>query len=788
MKFLEFLKENIVLLDGGMGTLLQEKGLKSGEKPELWNITHPEIIVSVHKDYFEAGSNVVSTNTFGANLLKFSEQELEEIIKSAIENVKKARDISNGNHQKFIALDIGPLGKLLKPLGDLEFEKAVEIFAKTVEIGTKYGVDLVILETFNDSYETKAALLAVKENCDLPVIVSNAYSEDKKLMTGADTASMVALLEGMGASIVGANCSLGPKQLKDVALELIENSSIPVSLKPNAGLPRLENGKTVFDVTPEEFADEVSGLVKKGLRVIGGCCGTTPEYIRLLAQKVKDLKPLKISDKNKTVVSSYSKAVSFDKKPVLIGERINPTGKKRFKQALVENDIDYILQEGVKQQEKGVHILDVNVGLPEIDEVEMLKTSVTSLQSVTDLPLQIDTANFTAMEKALRLYNGKAMINSVNGKKSSMDAVFPLVKKYGGVVVALTLDENGIPERAEKRVEIAKKILKEAKKYGINKKDIVFDTLAMSISADNNAANETLKALKIINEELGCKTSLGVSNISFGLPNRDIINSTFFALALENGLSAAIMNPYSEEMLKTYFAFNALKGNDQNCLEYINYASGFIADQKPQEKSDMTLKEAIIKGFGEKAANITKELLKETKALEIINGEIIPALNLVGEAFENKTLYLPQLLMSAESAKSAFEVIKQNTKSTDTKNGKTVVIATVKGDIHDIGKNIVKLLLQNYGFCVIDLGKDVPSEKIVDEAIKNNAFLVCLSALMTTTLPAMEETIALLKQKAPCVKTMVGGAVLNEEYANKIGADKYAKDALEAVKYATEIK
>ena len=788
MKFLEFLKENIVLLDGGMGTLLQEKGLKSGEKPELWNITHPEIIVSVHKDYFEAGSNVVSTNTFGANLLKFSEQELEEIIKSAIENVKKARDISNGNHQKFIALDIGPLGKLLKPLGDLEFEKAVEIFAKTVEIGTKYGVDLVILETFNDSYETKAALLAVKENCDLPVIVSNAYSEDKKLMTGADTASMVALLEGMGASIVGANCSLGPKQLKDVALELIENSSIPVSLKPNAGLPRLENGKTVFDVTPEEFADEVSGLVKKGLRVIGGCCGTTPEYIRLLAQKVKDIKPLKISDKNKTVVSSYSKAVSFDKKPVLIGERINPTGKKRFKQALVENDIDYILQEGVKQQEKGVHILDVNVGLPEIDEVEMLKTSVTSLQSVTDLPLQIDTANFTAMEKALRLYNGKAMINSVNGKKSSMDAVFPLVKKYGGVVVALTLDENGIPERAEKRVEIAKKILKEAKKYGINKKDIVFDTLAMSISADNNAANETLKALKIINEELGCKTSLGVSNISFGLPNRDIINSTFFALALENGLSAAIMNPYSEEMLKTYFAFNALKGNDQNCLEYINYASGITADQKPQEKSDMTLKEAIIKGFGEKAANITKELLKETKALEIINGEIIPALNLVGEAFENKTLYLPQLLMSAESAKSAFEVIKQNTKSTDTKNGKTVVIATVKGDIHDIGKNIVKLLLQNYGFCVIDLGKDVPSEKIVDEAIKNNAFLVCLSALMTTTLPAMEETIALLKQKAPCVKTMVGGAVLNEEYANKIGADKYAKDALEAVKYATEIK
>ncbi len=785
MNFLQFLKENIVLLDGGMGTLLQEKGLKTGEKPELWNITHPDTIIAIHKDYFEAGSNVISTNTFGANLLKFNEKELEEVIKSAVENAKKAQITANAPQEKFIALDIGPLGKLLKPFGDLEFEEAVEIFAKTVKIGTKYGVDLVILETFNDSYETKAALLAVKENCDLPVIVSNAYSDDKKLMTGSDTAAMVALLEGMGADVLGANCSLGPKQLREVALELLENASIPVSLKPNAGLPRLENGQTVFDVTPEEFANEVAELVKKGLRVIGGCCGTTPEYIRLLAQRVKDLKPLKITDKAKTVVSSYSKAVTFDKAPVLIGERINPTGKKRFKQALVDNDIDYILQEGVKQQEKGVHILDVNVGLPEIDEVEMLKNSVTALQSVTDLPLQIDTANVTAMEKALRLYNGKAMINSVNGKKSSMEKIFPLVKKYGGVVVALTLDENGIPEKAEERVEIAKKILKEAQNYGIDKKDIVFDTLAMSISADNNAANETLKALKIIKEKLCCKTSLGVSNISFGLPNRDIINSTFFSLALQNGLSASIMNPYSEEMLKVYFAFNALKGNDENCLNYINYASGFTADAKPEAKENMTLKEAIIKGFSEKAANITKELLKEKKALEIINSEIIPALNTVGEAFESKTLYLPQLLISAESAKSAFEVIKVNSQGEGNKNGKTIVIATVKGDIHDIGKNIVKLLLQNYGFNVIDLGKDVPSEKIVGEAVKNNAFLVCLSALMTTTLPAMEETIALLKQKAPTIKTMVGGAVLNEEYANKIGADKYAKDALEAVRFAS---
>ena len=787
MNFLEFLKENIILLDGGMGTLLQQKGLKVGEKPEIWNIEHPEIIVDIHKNYYEAGSNVVSTNTFGANSLKFSEKELEKIIKKAVENAKKARKISGGEHEKFIALDIGPLGKLLKPLGDLEFEKAVEIFAKTVTLGAKEGVDLVILETFNDSLETKAALLAVKENCDLPVIVSNAYSEDKKLMTGANAAAMVALLEGMGADVIGANCSLGPKQLKDVAVELIDNASIPVVLKPNAGLPRLQNGQTKFDVTPEEFAKEVANLVKRGLRVVGGCCGTTPEYIALLSNEIKNIKPKKIKKKKETVVSSYTHAVKFKEKPILIGERINPTGKKRFKQALIDGDVDYILSEGVKQQECGVDILDVNVGLPEIDEVKMLTDTVTALQGVSDLPLQIDTANIAAMESALRVYNGKALINSVNGKIESMSAIFPLVKKYGGVVVALTLDENGIPEKAEERVGIAKKILKEAKKYGIDKKDIIFDTLAMSVSADNQAAKETLKALKIIKEELDCKTSLGVSNISFGLPNRDIINSTFFALALQNGLSAAIMNPYSEQMMNTYYSYNALKGLDLNCIEYINAVNGLKTENLPKTEEKMTLKEAIIKGLCEKSANATKDMLSSCEPLSVVNGEIIPALNTVGEGFENKTLYLPQLLMSAEAAKSAFEVIKSAVKGNAASVDKTVVIATVKGDIHDIGKNIVKLLLQNYGFNVVDLGKDVPSEEIVSTAIEKNAFLVCLSALMTTTLPAMEETVALLKKKAPKIKTMVGGAVLNESYAQKIGADKYAKDALEAVRYASSV-
>ncbi len=796
MNFSEYLKNNIVYLDGGMGTLLQAQGLKPGEHPEKWNISHPEIITDIHKSYFNSGSNVVCTNTFGANSLKFDETELEEIIKSAICNAKKAKELSGTTHEKFIALDIGPTGKLLKPLGDLDFEDAVNVFSKTVKLGVKYGVDLVLIETMNDSYETKAALLAVKENCDLPVLVSNAYNEDGKLMTGASPAAMVALLEGMGATAIGANCSLGPKQLTKVAEELLENASVPVILKPNAGLPEIVDGKTKFNVSPEEFAEDVTKLLKKGLRVVGGCCGTTPDYIKALTEKSKDLKPLEIKNKNLTVVSSYTKAVKFLNSPILIGERINPTGKKRFKQALIENDISYILNEGVSQQEKGVHILDVNVGLPDIDEVAMLKNTVCELQSVIDLPLQIDTADVTAMESALRIYNGKALINSVNGKEESMKAIFPLVKKYGGVVVALTLDENGIPETAEGRVEIAKNILKVAKEYGIEKNNIIFDTLAMTISADPKAANETLKALDIIKNELGCHTSLGVSNVSFGLPNRDVINSVFFSLALENGLSGAIMNPYSAEMIKTYYTFKALKGLDENCADYISVAENFsstVIENKKEptsvtENNSSELMTAVIKGFKEKANEITKELLKTKAPLDIVNNEIIPALNEVGIGYENKTIYLPQLLMSAESAKSSFEAIKEfmsNSEKTSSK-GK-IVIATVKGDIHDIGKNIVKLLLENYGFDVIDLGKDVPPETIVEKVIETNAQLVGLSALMTTTVPAMEETIKLLNTQAPWCKVVVGGAVLTQEYADKINADKYAKDAMETVRYAEEI-
>ena len=797
MNIKEYIKNNILYLDGAMGTLLQAQGLKSGELPERWNITHSDIVKKIHLDYYNAGSNVVSANTFGANILKFDETELEEIIKAAVENVKSARDESCGMQEKWIALDIGPSGRMLAPYGDFDFEDAVETFAKTVRLGVKYGVDVIFIQTMNDSYETKAALLAAKENSDLPVFVSNAFSEDGKLMTGADPFAMIAMLEGMGADAIGINCSLGPKALGGVVREYIKYSSTPIILKPNAGLPKSVDGKTVFDVDSIEFSNEIAQLVKEGVGIIGGCCGTTPEYIKKLVDVTKDITAVPVTQKNISCVSSYTHAVEFGKKPVLIGERINPTGKKRFKEALKANDIDYILKEGIAQQEKGVGVLDVNVGLPEIDEVEMLKTAVCELQAIIDLPLQIDTSDTTAMEAALRRYNGKAMINSVNGKKESMEAVFPLVKKYGGFVVALTLDEGGIPDRAEDRLRIAKSILSEAEKYGISKKDLIFDPLALTISADNRAGLETLRAVEMITDELGCNTSLGVSNVSFGLPRRDIINSGFFTLAMGKGLSAAIMNPYSSQMMQAYYSYCALNALDENCSAYIEYAENIedvavvtngVKSEKTIDEYKSDLQRSIIKGLKDQSGAITQELLKTTDPLKIVQDEIIPALDVVGSGFEKKTVYLPQLLMSAEAAKSAFEKIKESMSGEgNTSDKATVIIATVKGDIHDIGKNIVKLLLENYGFNVIDLGRDVSPEAISDKTVETHAPLVGLSALMTTTVPAMEETIKLLRKTAPWCKVVVGGAVLTQEYADAIGADCYSKDAMETVRYAESI-
>lgn len=798
MGVLELLKNQRIYLDGGFGTYLQKKGLKPGEHTEDWNISHPDVVQSVHKKYYDAGSNIVCANTFGANSLNFSEEELEAVVKEALENVRFAASESGGKQEKFAALDIGPLGRLLKPFGDLEFEEAVSIFAETVRLGVKYKADLIVIETMNDSYETKAALLAAKENSELPVFVTNAYSEDGKLMTGATPEAMVAMLEGMGADAVGANCSLGPKQLESVASKIIEAASVPVIMKPNAGMPKSVNGKTVFDVNAEAFSEEMVKFAKLGVNILGGCCGTDDEYIRLLVEKTKNLPFVPNKEKNLTVVSSYTHAVGFGNKPVLIGERINPTGKKRFKQALLENDIGYILREGLSEQQSGAHVLDVNVGTPGIDEADMLKRAVFELQSIIDLPLQLDTSDIIAMEGALRLYNGKAMINSVNGKEESMRAVFPLVRKYGGVVVALTLDENGIPKTAEKRVKIAEKILRVASEYGIKRKDIVFDTLAMAVSAEPFAAQTTLKALKTIREKLCCNTVLGVSNISFGLPNRGALNASFFLLALENGLSAGIINPLSLDMMSAYKNYCALKGFDEGFFEYIDFYSSNVdsvennpaVSRKSERSTSEQLKDAIEKGLKENASKLCKELLCSTDGLEIVNSVIIPALDEVGKGFEQKKIYLPQLLMSAEAAKCAFEQIKLSAKdgAASSKVGFPVVLATVKGDVHDIGKNIVKLLLENYGYDVVDLGKDVPKEKIVDAVRRLNAPIAGLSALMTTTVPAMEETIELLRKEAPGCKVVVGGAVLTEEYAQKIGADKYSADAMETVRYAERLR
>ena len=784
----EKIKEKRLYFDGGMGTLLIEKGLMPGELPETWNITRPNDIISIHMDYIRSGADIITANTFGANSLKFSDPE--EIITAAICNAKKA--VAAFDCEKYVAYDVGPLGRLLKPLGDLDFEDAVSVFARGMVAAQKAGADLILIETMNDAYETKAAVLAAKENTSLPVFVTNAYDASGKLMTGATPEAMVALLEGLRVDALGINCSLGPEQMLPVVKELIEYSSIPVIVNPNAGLPKEENGRTVYDVDANRFSDVMVRIADMGACILGGCCGTTPEYIRMTVRKTKDI-PFRLPQpKNDTLVSSYTHAVVIGQKPVIIGERINPTGKPKFKDALRQNDIDYILREGIAEEEHGAHILDVNVGLPEIDEVNMMTRVVTALQSVTSLPLQIDTVDPEALEKALRLYNGKALINSVNGKEESLEAVLPLAAKYGGVLIALTLDEKGVPETAEGRLAIAEKIVKRAEKYGISKKNIIADPLAMTVSANPQSANVTLEAIKLIKSKLGIGVSLGVSNISFGLPQRDFLNAAFFTMALSYGLDCAIINPLSTEMMKSYHTFLALTAQDKMCEEYIDFASNVVSESKftklqaagknDADFSDLT--KSIKKGLCDAAQRDAEKLLETLDGLDVINGYIVPALDEVGKGFENKTVFLPQLLMSAEAAKAAFSVIQGKMQNRSEAGKGKIVLATVKGDIHDIGKNIVKVLLENYGFDVIDLGKDVPPLTVVEAVKKSSAALVGLSALMTTTVHAMEETIALLRKDCPGVKVVVGGAVLTQEYADMIGADFYSKDAMQTVRYA----
>lgn len=801
MSIAQCIRDGFFYLDGGMGTSLQRLGLRPGELPEMWNLRRPEKITALDRAYYEAGSHAVCANTFGANGLKYDGKDgrptAAEVIRAAVACAAEARRTARGGRaEKFIALDVGPLGRLLEPLGDLPFERAVSLFSEMVRAGAEAGADLVLIETMNDSLETKAAVLAARESCDLPVFASNVYDGSGKLMTGASPEAMVAMLEGLGVDALGVNCSLGPEQMRTLLPRFIACASVPVLVKPNAGMPREEHGETVYDVDAASFAATMREIAGGGARVLGGCCGTTPEYIRALSDATQGMRPLPLTPKHRACVSSGTRVVVFGEEPVLIGERINPTGKKRFKEALRAGDVNYILREGLAQQEKGARILDVNVGLPEIDEPAMLERCVRELQSVCDLPLQLDTSSPAAMERALRIYNGKPMINSVSGREESMDAIFPLARKYGGVTVCLTLDEHGIPETPEGRLAVARRIADRAAQEGIGMENLIFDPLAMTVASDRQAAQVTLDTIPLLRKKLGARCSLGVSNVSFGLPEREIVTASFFTMALARGLDAAIMNPYSGEMQRAYHAARALLGLDADCREYIEFAgslspresgtSALPAPYAAAQPAGEGLRGAIIRGLREEAGRLAAQALEEQDPMTVIDGQIVPALDVVGKGYEEKTVFLPQLLMSAEAAKAAFEEVRRAIPA-GAAEGPTVVLATVRGDIHDIGKNIVRALLENYGYRVVDLGRDVPPQTVAEAALRENARLVGLSALMTTTVPAMAETIALLREKKPDCRVAVGGAVLTQAYADRIGADRYARDAMETVRYAGEV-
>lgn len=790
MKLWDQWGRELVFFDGAMGTMLQKAGLPQGKLPECWNIERPAVIRDIHAAYLAAGCQVVKTNTFGANRPKISQTTytVEQVVTKGVELAREA--VEGCGHTAYVAMDIGPTGRLLAPLGDLEFDEACSIFGEMAEAGESAGADLILIETMSDTYEMKAAVLGAKEATKLPIVATMIFDQRGKLLTGGDVETVVTLLEGLGVDALGINCGMGPGQMKGLLEELLRCSSLPIVMNPNAGLPHCVDGCTSFDVGPAEFAETMRELARMGAWAVGGCCGTTPDHLRETVRRCRDVRPVPLVRKNRTVVSSYAHTVVLGDRPVIIGERINPTGKSRFKQALRENDMDYIVEEGIKQQENGAHILDVNVGLPEIDETACMVQAVRELQSVINLPLQIDTSNVETMEAALRAYNGKPLINSVSGKQESMETIFPLVKKYGGVVVALTLDEQGIPETAEGRLEIARHIIETAAQYGIDKKNILVDTLTMAVSACPDAANVTLKALRLVREQLGVGTVLGVSNVSFGLPRRELLNATFYTLALENGLSAAIINPNAPGMMQVYRSYNALMGGDPQCERYIAaYAEAQPAEKVPMPTAVLSLYDAIIQGIKEKAFAAAVEQVKTRAPLDIIHEELIPALDVVGQGFEKGTLFLPQLLMSAEAAKAAFEAVKSHLTETGQNQVKKekILLATVKGDIHDIGKNIVKILLENYSYDVVDLGKDVDPDLIVKTVLEQHIRLVGLSALMTTTVSSMADTIDRLHRKAPDCHIMVGGAVLTQEYADQIGADFYSKDAMASVYYAQQL-
>ncbi|MBQ9079636.1 MAG: homocysteine S-methyltransferase family protein [Clostridia bacterium] len=815
MNITQHLQEDLVIFDGAMGTMLHSRGLAVGEPTELWSVTHPDCVTDIHREYIKAGSRVVTSNTFGVNCLKYDGKEgrydVKTLVRAGLECARRAADTAGQlcetcdscsaacSHPKvFVALDIGPLGKLIDTEGGIGFEDAVSVFAETVRAGADLA-DFILIETMTDLCELRAAILAAKQNSSLPIVSTVVFDANSRMLSGADPATAVTLMQGLGVAALGINCSLGPAQMVKILPELMEYADIPVIVQPNAGLPRIENGTAVYDTTPDEFAAYMLKMVELGAHGIGGCCGTTPEYISKMCAAVSGVKPLPIKQHGRTLVCSRMRTVSIGERPYLVGERINPTGKPRIKAALKSGDYSTIIAEGLGEEDAGAHILDVNAGLPGIDEAAALVTIVSELGRLTPLPLQLDTSDPAAMEAALRAYCGIALINSVNGKQESLDAVLPLVQKYGGVVVGLTLDERGIPDSVEGRLEIAERIIAEAQKYGIPARNIVIDPLTLAVSSDKGAAQVTLDSVFALHQK-GIHTILGVSNVSFGLPSRDTVNSAFFTMALRAGLSLAIMNPSSLEMQKAYHTYLALAGLDDGFRDYIDFAaalpSASSATAAPVVKTEQTatsgsaLYRAIVRGVVADAAACTDKMLEQMSALDIINGHIIPALDEVGVGFEQNKIFLPQLLMSADAASAAFGHIKAAAKAADGAQGESkgkIILATVKGDIHDIGKNIVRMLLENYGYDVIDLGRDVSYETILNSTKENNVRLVGLSALMTTTVPAMRETVEVLHRECPGCRVMVGGAVLNEEYAREMGADHYSPDAMDAVRYAEKI-
>ncbi len=768
--------KKVVILDGAMGTMLQNSGLKIGEKPEMLNLTNPQIVYNIHKAYLESGADIIYTNTFGANRIKMKDYPYQEAIEKGIEIARWAvNDFGYGK----IALDMGSIGELLEPIGSLSFDEAYEIYKEIVLIA-KDQVDLFVIETMSDLYELKAAVLAVKENCTLPVITTMSFDQSLRTFAGCPIEAMIATMEGLGVNALGVNCSLGPKQLEEIVNVLTKKCSLPIILKPNAGLPFIRNGVTEYDVSAEEFAEVMAGYVQRGVSIVGGCCGTTDKYIEKLAQKVKNMN---VAERNVPAVSCLASGTRYLEidSPKIIGERINPTGKKLMREAIANKDIGYFENQAVEQFQAGADILDINMGVPNIDEAQMMKIAVKAVQGVVDLPVQIDSSDALAVEMGARYANGKVIINSVNGDDEVLEKILPIAKKYGAMVLGLTIDKDGVPKTVEKRLQIAEKIVNYASKIGIKKENLIIDCLTLTVGAEQEQAIKTLQAIKLVKEKLGVKTVLGVSNISFGLPNRQIVNSHFMTMALSFGLDLAIINPNIAEMMQSFRVYNLISGNDKNGEKYIESFGKQVESGVASNNAD-SLKDCIVKSLKSNAIQVVKSLLKSQNGLDIIDSEVIPALDYVGDMYEKGKLFLPQLISSAETAKSVCDIIKLSLGNNENISQTKIVLATVEGDVHDIGKNIVKTVLQNYGYQIVDLGKDVRVENVVAEVKNSRPKVLGLSALMTTTVKNMERTIKAVRAVDNDIVIFVGGAVLNEGVAKEIGADYYSKDPRQMVK------